>query len=494
MLGRLFSTANSTTTSPGGTRPSTAAPPDSDELHTRGLLYPDTTPSSFQSCLSLSHTSNSSGGFGDNIDLESNRDVRVVIAQDATASEQKCVLYDSKPASKIADLSYNLYDEGPLSPGLGGCSAYNRTRRRAAPSSQFHTNASSYSPQHASGNVAPEDEMRVLTDCMFGSAPLAYKGPSTKVHILPSVEDKKVHTVASSRRGSMRTPFTPYACHQSDSSRKEKRKSVLITRLFSVVIPPSPPTTAFQASREHTPTPASSVGSNHGFPFPKMTGSTSNVPAPAAAKFVKPLKTSMYAVGLIISLPQPSQYSCSSTGSSIHRCCCCQQSSFGPYDSDNHHHEFCCPTPPSFDEDYQPHLDSLRADTVFDEFPQTVADDRMDLITKHWDVINRALSDLQRVAQAQILDHLNTGGIMSPQTTSQNGFKYRRKAELRQGALMRDEIVRKEVDRLRWRIVAGIRTPRVITGQGKWAVWKDEAKWANARFGGRDMNLSVTIP
>lgn len=484
MLGRLFSTANSTNTSPGGTRPSTAAAPDSDELHTRGLLYPDTTSPSFQSCLSLSHTSN----FGDGIDLDANRDVRVIIAQDATASEHKCVLYDSKPASKIIETSQGAFEDGPLSPALGG----NRSRRsRTAPSAQFHTNSTTYT-QHASGNMAPEDEMRILTDCMFGSAPLAYKGPSTKVHILPNIEERKPNT-ESSRRGSLRAPsFTSYESIQPVSPPKDKRKSVLITRLFSVVIPPTPPATAYATA---TPTPASSLGSTHGFPFPKMTTSSNNAPAATPAKFVKPPKTSMYSVGLIISLPQPSQYPCSFTGSSIHRCCCCQQSSFGAYDGENHQHEFCCPTPPSFDEDYNPPvMESLGYGSGFDDFPSPVADDRMDLITKHWDVINRALADLQRIVQAQILNHLNTGGFGSSQTACQNGYKYRRKVELRQGALLGDEIVRKEVERLRWRIVAGIRTPRVITGQGKWAVWKDEAKWANARFGGRDMNLSVAFP
>lgn len=482
MLGRLFSTANSTNTSPGGTRPSTAAALDTDELHTRGLLYPDTS-SSFQSCLSLSHTSNSnSSGFGDNIDLDANRDVRVIIAQDATASEHKCVLYDSKPASKITEPSLGASDDGPLSPALGG--TYNRARRsRAAPSAQFHTNSTTYT-QHASGNMAPEDEMRVLTDCMFGSAPLAYKGPSTKVHILPNIEERKPNT-ESPQRGLLHAPsFTSYEAIQPASSPKDKRKSVLITRLFSVVIPPSPPATTYSIV---TPAPTSSVGSAHGFPFPKMT-SGSNTTA-TAAKFVKPPKTSMYSVGLIISLPQPLQYSCSSTGSSIHHCCCCQQSSFGAYESDNHQHDLC-PTPPSFDEDYNPPImESLGYGSGFDDFQSPVADDRMDLITKHWDVINRALADLQRVTQTRILSHLNTS-----QTACQNGYKYRRKVELRHGALLGDEVVRKEVERLRWRIVAGIRTPRVITGQGKWAVWKDEAKWANARFGGRDMNLSVAFP
>lgn len=542
MLGRLFSTANSTTTSPGGTRPSTAALPDTEELHTRTLLYPDllTPSSSFNSCLSISHThSNTSSTHAEppTIDLDAARDVRVIIAQDASASEHKCALYDSKPSSEPPSYSAATAadDASPLSPGIGAAQ-YNRSRRRP-PSAQYYSNATCLSSSGGDrggsgggagmgGGGSAEDEMRVLTDCMFGSAPLAYKGPSTKVHILPdNVEEKKVP-----RRGSRAPSFsTAYAAqqqhqqqdvttatststtsqqhHSSQSQQKEKRKSVLITRLFSVVIPPTPPMTTYTAtvSRDHTPTPASSLGSSHGFPFPKMTangGATPTTPGGAGGagvKFVKPPKTSMYAVGVIISLPQPppppvqqQPYSCGSAGSSMQRCCC-QSLPFGAFDGG----EFCCNTPPSFEEDYQPPSMADRSSGFADDFllPPSGADDRMDLVTKHWDVINRALSDLQRVAQVRILEHLNhQGGVGTPTASCQNGYKYRKKAELRQGTLMRDDVVRREVERLRWRIVAGIRTPRVITGQGKWAVWKDEAKWANARFGGRDMNLSVAIP
>ncbi|KAI5845287.1 folliculin-interacting protein N-terminus-domain-containing protein [Morchella snyderi] len=531
MLGRLFSTANSTTTSPGGTRPSTAALPDTEELHTRALLYPDllTPSSSFTSCLSLSNThSHASSTHAEHptIDLDAARDVRVIIAQDATASEHKCALYDSKPSSEPPSYSAATDDAGPLSPGVGA-SQYNRSRRRP-PSAQYYSNATCLSSSGGDrsaggagmgGGGSVEDEMRVLTDCMFGSAPLAYKGPSTKVHILPdNVEEKK-----TTRRGSRGPSFsTAYAAqqqqqqqqqdvastsqqHHTQSQQKEKRKSVLITRLFSVVIPPAPTVAAYTAavSRDHTPTPASSLGSSHGFPFPKMmTANGGTAPtAPGCAggagvKFVKPPKTSMYAVGVIISLPQPppppataQPYSCGSAGSSMHRCCC-QSMPFGAFDGG----EFCCNTPPSFEEDYQPPSIADRSSGFSDDFllpPPAGADDRMDLVTRHWDVINRALSDLQRVAQVRILEHLNHYGSVggTPTASCQNGYKYRKKAELRQGTLMKDEVVCKEVERLRWRIVAGIRTPRVITGQGKWAVWKDEAKWANARFGGRDMNF-----
>ncbi|CAZ85274.1 unnamed protein product [Tuber melanosporum] len=496
MLGRLFSSANSAATSPNGTRPSTAAP-ESDDLHTRNLLYPDATCSSFHSSLSCSHTSSSSGGgFGENIDLDSDRDVRVIIAQDGTAAELKAVLYDSQPVPRnVGQPQPGFEDNGPLSPGLGG--PHHRSRRRPMPPNHPF-GASSYHPTQSASGVAPDHEMTVLTDCMFGSAPLAYKGPSTKVHILPTAEERKGrirNSPVSSRRGSLRN-LSSGPQQLETESHKDGRKEVLITRLFSVVMPPSPTfPNPPSGSKDHTSTPTSSPGSQHGFPFPKMANSAQPVsgPAAAAAKIVKPPKTYMYALGLIISLPPPAVYNRPSTTSSLslsHKCC--QLSTCTSFEHDHGHPDFLCSTPPPFDDGHFPQhsLNSLRSDAVVDDLqaPPSI-DDRMDLITKHWDVINRALSDLQCVAQTQILNVLNTAGITSAQTVCQNGFKYRRRIELKQWALMSDDCVRGEVDRLRWRIVTGIKVPRVITGQGKWGVWRDEAHWANERFGGREMKF-----
>lgn len=495
MLGRLFSSANSAATSPNGTRPSTAAAPESDDLHTRNLLYPDTA-SSFHSSLSCSHTSSSGSGFGENIDLDSDRDVRVIIAQDATATELKAVLYDSQPAPKNMGQSQSVFeDNGPLSPGLGG--SYNRSRRRPVPPNHPFGTSSIHPTQSASG-VAPEHEMTVLTDCMFGSAPLAYKGPSTKVHILPTVEERKGrirNSPGSSRRGSLRN-LSSAPQQLEPEPHKDGRKEVLITRLFSVVMPPSPTLpNPFSGSNDHTPTPTGSLGSQHGFPFPKMGNGAQPVsgPAAAAARIIKPPKTYMYALGLIISLPSPAVYNRPSTTSSLslsHKCC--QRSTCASFEHDHGHADFLCSTSPSFDDGHFPQhsLSSLRSDAVIDDLqtPSSI-DDRMDLITKHWDVINRALSDLQRVAQTRILNFLNTNGITSPQAPCQNGSKNRKRIELQQLALKDDDCVRREVDRLRWRIVTGIKVPRVVTGQGKWGVWRDEAHWANERFGGREMKL-----
>lgn len=497
MLGRLFNSASSTAaTSPSGTRPSTSHALESDELYTRNLLYPDSNSSvasSFHSSYSLSQSTSSSSAssFGDNIDLEAVRDVRVIIAQDAVASEHKVVVYDSKPCTVSPQGSVAPGDsDGPMSPTMGG--PYGRSRRK--------------NPQHASVLCGPDDELKGFTDCMFGVAPLSYRGPSTKVHILPSIEDRRPSTLTSpisSRRGSLRDDRSAGAQYYGlkalpqPQPAKEKRKSILITRLFSVTIPPCPPPAVFEGGRnipqsnsgEHTSTPTSSVGSTSGFPFPKAGGQTS-AGSSSTHRVPKQSKSTMYGVGLIISLPPTA-----SALSSFTMHCCYHK----PSDSDiPHRHEYCCTTPPSFEDEYHsPPQVGFNMECGLDaQSASSVNDGRMDLITKHWDVITRALSDLQRVAQERILENLTVARLQSPQPApSSSGIRYlSSRAEMRKMGLMRDDILRSEVEHLRWRVVTGIRVPRVVVGQGRWDLWQEEAKWANQRFGGRDMNLSVDHP
>ena len=510
MLGRLFHAASSTGTSPSGTRPSTRPSTshsnESDEIHTKNLLYPDVSSpgSSVHSSYNSSNTPAAPppAGASDQIDLDLTRDVRVIFAQDGSGSEVKAVLYDSKTSTSELGAHDGQTSPNLVGGGGGGGGPYGRNRRR--------------NPQN--GPFGAEDELRIFTDCMFGSAPLAYKGPSTKVHILPTpniLDDRRSGGSAGSpmvsRRGSLRERSQhqqqqqPIPGHPAVS--REKRKSVLITRLFSVVMPSSPvqssvvvdgarsipqqQVAAAAASGENASTPGNSIGSNNSFPFPKMAASHAAAKA-AASAMVKPPKTSMYAIGLIISLPANPNASCSSLGTQIR---CCYHKPFNAYDMDySHRHEYCCPTPPSFDDEFPSLPGSLKTDPGpgWDDLASVSNNGSMELVTRHWDVITRALSDLQRVAQVRILETLSSVGVSAPQAT-QNGFKYRKKIELRKMALMRDEVVRNEVERLRWRIVSGIKVPRVVVGQGKWDLWQDEAKWANGRFGGRDKNLSVDL-
>jgi len=545
MLGRLFSTVASTAnTSPSGTRPSTSHAPESDELHTRNLLYPDTSSassvaSSFHSSFSLAQSqtsasscaSSASSAAADHVDLEACRDVRVVIAQDAAVSEHvKLVVYDSKPSALPSPSPPppppppppTPLDEGPLSPPLGALGVGNAAaplgwtrRRNQHPAGMQHASALG----GAGGCVpaGPDDELRVVTDCMFGVAPLSYKGPSTKVHILPALEERRpsvANTSIPAASGAVREDRHRATQQQQPQKETEKRKAVLITRLFSVAVPPAvvdggvvvaggARAVPQSGSGDHLlSTPTSSVGSTNGFPFPKTGGGGGGQPgcggntASTVPRLVKPPKSTMFAVGLIIYLPPAAT---SSFGALPMRCC--HHKPLLSYDTDHlHRHEYCCPTPPSFDDDYHHYHRSLPAGGLksgcgLDDLRAAAAasDGRMDLITKHWDVITRALSDLQQVAQARILENLTAARLMSPQPgCGIHGSKYpSTRPELRRMALMRDDVVRSEVERLRWRVVTGIGMPRVVVGQGRWDLWQEEAKWANHRFGGRNMNLSV---
>lgn len=481
MLGRLLSSASSTTTSPAGTRPSTAVGFESEDLYTRTLLYPD------NSLLSQNHSLSGSGYIsncstsidGEHIDIDGCRDVRVVIAQDGTGTDGKVVVYDSKPGANItaqntSPPSYNssLDDSAPLSPGL--CGGFNRRRRSPNP----------FQPSFSgTGGLAPKDEWRMMTDCMFGAVSLAYKGPSTKLHILPSLahEEKGGSTTPlsdlRSRGESIRSRgFSPHHPNPfSHSSPAKDRKSVLVTRLFSVAIPVSPVSRNFppQGTPDRTPTPATSLGSTNGFPFPNMPPQATNTIKP-----MKPTKTSMYGIGLVISLPQ------SSSSNTIKRCtnCWAIQYDFDSRRASNGY--YCCDVAAAcMDDEYR--TDSVTVETG----PESgIADDQMDFITRHWDIITRALTELQAFSQSKIVESLVATGVVSP-TCTQPGYKYRNRVELRPGALMYDEALRLEVERFKWRIVSGIKIPRVVTGQGRWGVWRDEARWLNKRFGGKEQNL-----
>ena len=476
MLGRLLSSANSATSSPAGSRPSTSIGLEGEDWYTRTLLYPDTSLLSHNH--SLSGGSYTSGGpisaGGESIDIDGCRDVRVVIVQDGTGSDGKVVIYDSKPSSGVSTAynssqvySSSFEDGAPPSPGL--CGGLNRRRRSPNP---FNSGPV---------GLGPRDEWRVMTDCMFGAVSLAYKGPSTKLHILPSlVHEEKLgaSTLPDPRsrgRGSHGVPHlqpSPFAHHSKD------RKSVLITRLFSVV-PISSSSWSFVAPAPpgKTPIPTTSDGSTKGYPFPKVPahGMTPSKP-------IKPTKTSMYGIGLIISLPQSIATS-SRSSSTIKRCPNC---STIQYDFDSRQPStgyYCCDvTTASMDDEYR--IDSVTVEAG----PESgIADDQMELITKHWDIITRALTELQATVQRKIVQNLITTGIISP--FPQAGYKFRNRVELRPGALMCDETLRLEIERFKWRIVGGMKIPRVVTGQGRWGVWRDEARWLNKRFGGKEQNL-----
>ncbi|KAF3918009.1 hypothetical protein ABW21_db0202854 [Orbilia brochopaga] len=320
---------------------------------------------------------------------------------------------------------------------------------------------------------------------MFGSSIMAYKGPSTKVHVLPSTSQLPMTTSSSApntlRRGSLKAPpigqisTSTQDLSANSNSSQDDIKSVLITRTFNVVVP-SPSTTApapqhQQSQPQHhvsfkvppkdelPVTPGSSVGSTHGFPFPSI-GSKAGTP-PSALKAVKPPKTINYAIGIVISIP----------ASSLH-----QQSPTTRQSKPLAEVEFADP------------LATIRRPNqgpMLDDSAENLVDNRMDLVTKNWDIITRTLNELQVVATQRITSALNARSvILSPPS-----YGPQRKTSLDVAALINDTIIKEEIERQRWRITTGLQIPRVITGQGRWSEWKEEAKWADGTFGGRDRNF-----
>jgi hypothetical protein len=138
-------------------------------------------------------------------------------------------------------------------------------------------------------------------------------------------------------------------------------------------------------------------------------------------------------------------------------------------------------------------------------------DDRIDTITQHWDIIMRTLSHLQAVATACLLPMLKQADLTSPDprasthnrapsaSISISGkrvvedikpFKVPKTnaklVQLMANCLMQVQKIHKEVDASRQRIVSGIKSQQVVTGQGRWGIWREEARLVGKWAGGKD--------
>jgi hypothetical protein len=129
-------------------------------------------------------------------------------------------------------------------------------------------------------------------------------------------------------------------------------------------------------------------------------------------------------------------------------------------------------------------------------------DDRVDVVGQHWDVIMRTLTSLQFVVQERILSQFRLAEAASPPMLhlprvqpSRSSLRdappppVRRALRLQPGALMFDPDIQKAVELAGHRVVSGMRIPRVMTGQGKWGVWREEARWLGRWAGRREENF-----
>ncbi|KAF1919761.1 hypothetical protein BDU57DRAFT_513030 [Ampelomyces quisqualis] len=371
--------------------------------------------------------------------------------------------------------------------------------------------AHAHAPAHARASEST-DLANTCLDCMFGNLAMNYRGNSNKIHIVPLDSNPPdapslppgTHDAAGSlgraeglrRRSHLAQSFTPAnpptdlpRADSSESMPKEpKRRTIFITRMFSVTMPEEDP-------EARTPTPQSSLPTASGFPFPPSTHK-SGAPKPPYATQAR--KSPMYAITIILHLPiaqAPATLRPSSRGgharggTSLSTSAPGQDSLGSSLDSDRRAGwAFVDPSTG---------VESLLASSLSSD-----VDDRVDVVGQHWDVIMRALTSLQHVVQERILAHFGSPDAISPQTIhphrhqpSRSSLRdnpphlLRKALRLQPNALMLDKEIQTAAELTGSRVVTGMRIPRVTTGQGKWGLWREEARWLGRWAGQKEQNF-----
>jgi hypothetical protein len=355
------------------------------------------------------------------------------------------------------------------------------------------------------------DLANICLDCMFGNLAMNYRGNSNKIHIVP-LDTKPAETPSLStstqdatsslgraeglrRRSNLAQSYTPSnlpadraRSNSSDSVLKEqKRRTIFITRLFSVTIPEDD-----QDSR--TPTPQSSLPKGNGFPFPQ----TAQKPGTSKPYAPQIRKSPMYAITIILHLPishtsptlrPPSRGSNLRSAAHLSTSAPGQDSLGSSVDSDRRAGwAFIEP--------------NLGVESLLSSSLSSDVDDRVDVVGQHWDVIMRALTSLQYVVQERILAQFKSPDIMTlpivhqhRHQPSRSSFRdipthpARRPLRLQPNALMMDKDIQAAAELTGSRVVTGMRIPRVMTGQGRWGVWREEARWLGRWAGGKEQNF-----
>ncbi len=546
MLGKLFNLgAGSGTGALPSPQPSShrSFPLESvqEDIHTRHLLFPD--PQDLYehranqlyplSSGATTPTGSSTYAFDYNADIELDvRDVRIIIMQDALSSVAASLLYDSQPAPPVPTSSmdrpsatagsYSVQEprRTPASPRKPSVSYQQRPIVIQPGSPKIRQGAFDRRPSIHSRNQGyvesePQrawreyrEELATFSSCIFGNSELmAYKGTSTKVHVVPSEVRPSESSMFGDGRGSLgRSTMRASRLSQSFSSenpspfpppptpgtsRVQDRKKVLITRLFPVSLPLD----------EDLPSPHGGFSEDTtGYPFPN-TGED----AKGKKKKFQPRqkRTPMYAVALIVTLPpSPAQATAGTLRSAFKG-----SGSYAEQDG----------FPSSFSSTRRSGWTlvgqgGFGGPDSYDSSYGNDMEDQIDAITQHWDIIMRTLSHLQSVVAATLFTMLRQADLASPdplpalalQMARGQSVSGRRSEDgppvktpktnakhitLLPNSLLDNRQISAEIDAAKTRIVAGIRASRVTTGQNRWPIWREEARWVAKWAGGREQGF-----
>ena len=128
-------------------------------------------------------------------------------------------------------------------------------------------------------------------------------------------------------------------------------------------------------------------------------------------------------------------------------------------------------------------------------------DHSVEYIMAHWDTITRALSSLELIIRCQIssqLSQLDVDVPAPPITAHVNGANLRSSRvrvpprpalQLPAGSLQQSAIVQKVVEMTSKRVITALQIRGVAVGQGRWGVWREEARGVGKWAGGREQNF-----
>ncbi|KAL8667991.1 MAG: hypothetical protein Q9168_007137, partial [Polycauliona sp. 1 TL-2023] len=544
---RLFTAASS---QPYSSSKQTPLESVTEESHTFDLLYPDFNalqqpqdqlyplrhgnPSSIASAAS---SFDDRGG----LDVQSPRDVRIIVSQDGNAAQQAKVLFDTHPPPLLpaGRLGSPVNSEGGIGRGIqqvGGFPQRTNTAPLSPPRTK-HARFFSYSqdtqaqssqqpsplfpsvePQGAFATSRPrrtnarpatsegetnqlkaaregKEELDGLLDSIFGStgtpllsgtkthvrAPTAPRpGPVAHNDALPK---SPVADFQRRRRTPLTRSTTSDDIHLSSSSAPSEstyspkaqshNSSVLISRLFAA----DPADFLGRRSQTDSIQPPPVISEDrHDTPQPKVSSGI------AELVVAKQIKCPMYAVSILLQLPSNSHQGWSSAP---------QMSS--PILPES-------PRKSSFSTGGPSSEDRAAGWSLFS------ADRDIEHVTVHWGLVTEILDHLEAVTRKEVSIQLANVArdILRPSLHSSpsndlpesNGLPMRkvrqpsqRIIQLPVNALQHSETIRHEVCKTGQRVAVALRTRRVVAGQGRWGIWREEARWVGRWAGGREQNF-----
>lgn len=505
-----------------------------EEAHTHDLLYPEgeilykgqhhAYPLRHGDPVLIAAAANSSDDRG-GLDIQSPRDVRIIIAQDANAHcSQPRVLYDSSPPLPLQQArndSPEAFQYGrPRGESMSGggprrnnsmqkshTAPHTRQSSLSQTAQSLFLSASPLSPVNELGGlfgntkgrnfterpvtsdgdnlqyrIAKEarEETEIILECMFGAAGFPSVA-STKLHVRPpKSESASIQRPTSAREPTSpgpsprrRTPLTrstTAADLQTLSTTREdvhqqasrpNSSSILVTRLFSVE--PIDPDFSPQLRSKEFGSPAGSQQND-----PDDVEIASKQPISAKMEKKKQIKTPTYAIAILLQMPAQRQRPSTPR--------------FPGYSAVN---------PQSWYQDSNP----LGADSNGD----------IDYVIKHWNMLNRTLSCLEVIARCKISDSLSmidvpqmdfasrvpptgstaTGPTEKPKKPKQTQITL----HLPAGALQQCLPIKDFADQTGRRIALALKIRRAVSGQARWGLWREEARWVGKWAGGRDQNF-----